>query len=497
MLYGRLRVLFFLLFVGSFFAVAGSVLFYAFGYRFNFERGIFIYTGSITIKSSPEEVSIKLDGKTLLAGQVGKINNTLHVGGLPPGEYQLEVGAPGFQSWSKRVAVHSGVSTEFWNILLPRTEYERTTYAGSEGTFRLFPSPKANLFALLREHDGRQIVSLLDTDTGSVNDIFTAENLRFPQSDTDNAEWSPNADRIAVPFDTDGQSRRIMLLDIVTGENTDITPAFGDTPPFGVRWNPAVSNSLLALTDTVLIRLDLPETFGSAPVFAPPIPLASDTVRYDISQEDIYFLDLRHVIHRFTADETAPQPEAIATLTESIGNETARSIIVYDEDRAVIITRNGNLFLFDRENERAAEGRYLGSGVTRAQFSDDGKKLLYSGDHEVSVAYLQEWDVQPVREAGTSQQIIRYADPISRSQWTKDYEHVLFQQNGALRIAELDHRDRRNIAPVLALAGLPGDIVSRLGEDRIFVAAPPTEGDTPMLFAITFPESTTLFGALR
>jgi len=58
----RLHKLVFWAFLVLFLATSASILFFTFGYRFSFDRGIFIYTGSVTIKSNPRAVGISLDG---------------------------------------------------------------------------------------------------------------------------------------------------------------------------------------------------------------------------------------------------------------------------------------------------------------------------------------------------------------------------------------------------------------------------------------------------
>lgn len=92
----------FWLFVLAFFITVTSVLFYTYGYRFSPTRGIFVYTGSLTIDSNPEAISIKIDGETVPDNRLGILNKASHIAGLAPGEYQIEVTAPGYESWQKK-----------------------------------------------------------------------------------------------------------------------------------------------------------------------------------------------------------------------------------------------------------------------------------------------------------------------------------------------------------------------------------------------------------
>ena len=74
-----------------FIATTPVVIFYARGYRFSFERGIFIYSGSITIKPNPQKVGVFLDGKQVSSKKLNPINNSYHIDGIRPGEYLLEL----------------------------------------------------------------------------------------------------------------------------------------------------------------------------------------------------------------------------------------------------------------------------------------------------------------------------------------------------------------------------------------------------------------------
>lgn len=104
--------------------VASSVVvtLFSFGYRFSFEHGIFIHSGTITLKTTPRRVSISLNGENINEKAYDLINNSYNINGLRPGKYTVEVSSPGYSSWKKTINVHSGLSTEFWNVVLTKNE---------------------------------------------------------------------------------------------------------------------------------------------------------------------------------------------------------------------------------------------------------------------------------------------------------------------------------------------------------------------------------------
>ncbi|MFA9263164.1 MAG: hypothetical protein ACEQSB_07560, partial [Undibacterium sp.] len=196
---GKLRVMLFLLFVASFLAASGSVLFYAFLYRFNFERGIFVYGGSITLKSNPVEISVRIDDTLIPSGELDQLNQSYHITGIIPGEHSIEVSAPGYQSWRKRVIVRSGVSNEFWNITLPRQNYDAERYSDTDGFTRYFQSPEPTVFAGIRETENIVQIIMRDTEAEANETLFVRSDTRFDLASHENLEWSPAGDQIVFP----------------------------------------------------------------------------------------------------------------------------------------------------------------------------------------------------------------------------------------------------------------------------------------------------------
>ncbi len=280
---GKLRVMLFLLFVASFLAASGSVLFYAFGYRFNFERGIFVYGGSITLKSNPVEISVRIDDTLIPSGELDQLNQSYHITGIIPGEHSIEVSAPGYQSWRKRVIVRSGVSNEFWNITLPRQNYDAERYSDTDGFTRYFQSPEPTVFAGIRETENIVQIIMRDTEAEANETLFVRSDTRFDLASHENLEWSPAGDQIVFPVFFEN-ARHVMTVDIETRETRDISQEISQFSMLRPRWNPEIKQSLLYLADNNLYRLDL--TPSETPLA--PILLASDIITYDLSGSDIY-----------------------------------------------------------------------------------------------------------------------------------------------------------------------------------------------------------------
>jgi len=199
------RIFFWTLFV-LFWLVSAIIIGYTFGYRFSFQKGIFIYGGSITLKTTPQTVNVYLDGILTPSGMLNIINKSYHINGVRPGEYFLEVKAPGYQTWSKKISVHSGISTEFWNIVLAQDSYTREDYE-SAGIEKFFISPHKNLAAFSQQIGNDFLVKVFNPGTLEINQVFSSTDYVFTDDDKENIEWSPQAHRLIIPASTRGDNR--------------------------------------------------------------------------------------------------------------------------------------------------------------------------------------------------------------------------------------------------------------------------------------------------
>lgn len=480
------RPLVFWFFVASFFLTAFLVLMYTFGYRFSPERGIFVYTGSLTIDSNPQEVDIKINGTLVPQNRLGILNNSAHVPGLAPGEYQIEVGKDGYHTWQKKVIIESGRSTEYWNVLLTKKDAGVLTLPDTQEAVRAFPSPEQDLIALAKQHGDELVVVTYETDTNISEQVFSLPAARLLGEQEDGLEWSPEAEKLLIPVERAGV-HEYYLVDIETKKAELIPGLTPDGRRKYSRFDPNERATALYLDNQTLYRLNT-----RTEALTPQI-LRQGVLTYDISGNQVYMLNSGGIIARFPFSDTL-QTESTQITTSSIPTDVTKdySLVVYDENRLTLVQpTSGEFWLYNREEETPLH-KVRESGVRGVQFSNDGKKLLFFSDNEISVAFLRDWEVQPTRLAGTIQQIARFSSPVRLVQWTKDYEHVLYALEGSIKIAEVDNRDRRNITDFLTLKAAPLQVFARFEEDNVYVLQN-TDGQDRLLM-ITFPEVTTLFG---
>jgi hypothetical protein len=474
------KTIFFWTLVVLFWLTSATIIGYAFGYRFNFKSGIFIYAGSITLKTTPQQVDVYIDGVLMPSKSFNRLNNSYHIGGIKPGNYFLEVKAPGYQSWSKKISVHSGISTEFWNIVLAQDSYAREDYE-SAGIQKFFISPRKNLAAFSQQVENNFLVKIFNPGTLEMTQVFSADDYVFTDNDKENIEWSPEAHKIIIPAIKDNE-KNYFIVKIDTLETVNIKELTGDINLSHARWDPKNKDVLFYMSNDNLYRLDLNDLQNKQTV-------ASHIASYDLSPKALFYLQLPEGILYKTNFDASDTPTQITTSGPEDMSDPTYQIIVYDEDRVVFLNNSNKLYIYNK-GEADTYFHQLSDNATGSQFSDDGKKLLFWNTNEISAYFVRKWEVQPVRVEDEIMSITKLADPIGNVQWTRDYEHALFTNNNKVKLIELDRRDHRNMMDVLSLNDNSSILVNNFTDSKLYYTEKNDQGQNS-LHAIYFPERTT------
>lgn len=480
----RFRRLLFWTFVLGFLATASLVLFYAFGYRFNFSRGIFVYSGSITVKSLPQNVTVKIDGETVPEQRLGLLNNSIHVAGLMPGEHFIEVSSSGYVTWSKKVIVGSGVSTEFWNVALTKENYTTETLSDTAGTVRVFPDTKSRLLALVKKVGDETSVVVLDRTTGEKKEVYATREFTFNEANPDGLLWSPDRKKLLLPL-WKGDTSVFVIVDRESGEAFPLSDLFTAHTFTAATWDENEKYTVLFIADHNFYRLNLNN--GKTPEF-----LMEKVGAFDISGDYIYIArEEDGMVLRFRSGTAGDRLDQVSLSSPTSFNGTPFSLSVYDSNRLALLEREGKrrLFVYNNGDEKNYGFQELGENVSRLEFSDDGKKLLFWNNNEMNVYFFRAWNVQPERKENSIIQIARFSDRIANVEWTEDYEHVLFSQGANVKMIELDNRDRRAISNILMLEDTPLQIFPLFSNNHLFFVLPEKD-----IASITFPQPQGLFG---
>lgn len=476
MLDRKIRRIYFWVLFTLFFATVIPIVFYAMGYRFSLERGIFVYTGSISIKSNPQIVDVAIDGIKNTSKKINRLNNSYHIGGIKPGEHLIEVTSADYQSWSKRIVVNSGTSAEFWNVLLVKNEYPRTDY-GIENIKKFFLRPDSQLAACVSENGDQTSIKVLDFSNLTVEEIFSSNEFKFVYG-KENIEWSQQGNKIIVPVTKDG-GKNYLVIDAKTKELTDLKEVVGSDDINKVRWDPQNKDYFYYISENNLYRNDIQ---GDQKML-----IASQISSYDLSAQFVYYFQLPSgIVYKYNPNSFSTPIQITTSGPQDMGNSNYK-ITAYDDERIAMLNEEGKLYMY---NKHAPEQyfRKLGDNIEDVQFSDDGKKLLFWSNWEIFVYFTRDWEVQPWRNENEMKDVIRFSKEMKNIQWAKDYEHVLFTVDNKIKVTEIDNRGKRSTADVASISDYNNWTISDSFNTKLFFI------DNSNLFSIDFPEKTGILG---
>lgn len=479
----------FLISVFSFFATASIISLYTLGYRYNTERNIFIYTGSVTIQPNPAIVNIVIDKEPNTTG-INQLNGSYHLAGLKPGEHFVEVSADGYATWSKKFIVNSSVSTEFWNVMLTRTNYPETAYT-TEPITKAFPSPKSTLLAYVSTNDKGFSVNTLETETNETLPIFDTQEYLFDRDDKENIEWSIDADYVSIPAIKDSH-KNYFIVNSVTKESFNLHDMTQLDNLRMVRWDSSRNAFLLALSDNTLYEIDTENPTEKK-------VLAQNVQSYDISGNDLYVLETppSSIVYKTSISDLESRAQITTLPAEDAARDGRYSIIAYDQNRIMLINYfTGKMFVYNK-NDAAIHTFAINADARGAQFSDDGKKLLYWTDREMFVYFTRDWKTQPVRQANSSITIGRLSQTISNVHWAKDYEHVTFAVGDKLKLIELDTRGEKSIMDIISFADQAVQVISNFDKSMLFYTTTSGSLQQQTLHSIDFPDEVAGFFTTR
>jgi dipeptidyl aminopeptidase/acylaminoacyl peptidase len=234
------------------------------------------------------------------------------------------------------------------------------------------------------------------------------------------------------------------------------------------------------------INLNVPEKLET---------LVENISGYDLSSKGLFYFKLPEGIVYKTNFEGSNNPEQMTISPPDDMTDNSYQIIIYDENRIVFFNNSHKLYIYNK-GEQETYFQKISDSALGSQFSDDGKKLLFWNDREISVYFFRKWEVQPTRNENELMSITRFSDEIKNIQWTRDYEHILFTNNKKIKIIELDNRDKRNMMDVLSLKDDTSILVANFADGKLYYTEKNDRGQNNM-HAIFFPEQVTFLTRIQ
>lgn len=497
------KIIVFAIFFVALGVIAPAIVFYSLGYRFDKNNSVVVRSGSIVLKSTPANPKIVIDGGEVSEKSMDLINRSLNINGLGPKDYQLEANAPGYFPWKKTVEVHSGIATEFWNIVLVPQLVESKTLV-EENIIKYAFSPDKKFIAYFINKDDYLSIYVRDLDQNKDSFVYKETlNQRFV-SGPGELKWSPdgqwllfslknntaeeiflaNADSNYSEVITVGNIWKNSLVRPLENQNSKIkkTPVVLDKSilfswddqnkiffSFGGSVYSQTASSILEWWNN---KTQSGENENSAEQLGQKKDLNSaDKLAFDSNHMPLKIKDsangyafcgnylcLVNVAERklLILDRDGGMQNSV-DFPENYQMTEKYQIFAYSEEQVAIQDDKHNLFLWDyaQNKEEGKEGmKFIFPGVEEVYFSDDGKKLLFSTKNEAYVYFVKDWEVQPKHVSGDMEVIYRDSEELQKVQWYLDYQNIFVVNKNAIKMIELDSRGGRNTADFLKNPGI-------------------------------------------
>ncbi|MDI6717756.1 MAG: hypothetical protein QMD86_01770 [Patescibacteria group bacterium] len=374
------------------FAAAGTIIvFYALGWRLNFDNFKIQKIGAIYIKTQPRDVVIKINGKVYPDFSSVIQSGTL-VSDLLPKTYRVEIEKERYSSYNKTLKVQPSAVEEIINIVLvpknPKIE-------------KIFLSIKGNVIIDV-SNDGKFIIK--NTENGSfylydISKPSSTLNIKIAISNIKKSAIIKNA--VFVPFKTSQ-----LIVD---------------------------DNDILKLFDFENSKLET--ISGAAETWTLVNPNLYIIETNNKNSRALYSFNLIFKAKTIIAD----LPKEISKLDK---------IKISGNNIAALSSANGNLYIL--KNSRSPEK--ISRNVKLFAFSPDNKKIaILKNDGLINVLFLEDFNSDIKKKAGD---VINFSlsdmSKIKNLEWRKDSFHLLVDYGYAVKLVEIDDRPELNSADIIS-----------------------------------------------
>lgn len=421
-------------FILLFLVTAPIVILYTAGYRYNWQRGKIQETGILLADYRPTTALLRVDDAPLSKKSPARI------AGLPEGRYTITLTKEGYHPWEKRLWIEPGKTTFAQHMILWKKEVSKTLV--QKGPFlHGVPSRKGSAIALVGRAHGNRI-TIIDTKNNTVSATIT---LPHPETRTiTSLVWSPNGKRLLIERGT-GATREQFVATINNGVPAPVAlTRFFAAPLVGVTWDARDDDRLYGYSllrtpshEYQLIAIDLfrgtTETAALPPTPTPSPYSVEDDLLYRIHNGNLFitaFTESSRALERRLA--LPDSSESTITFLPG-GPETVMTILDKKQKR---------LFLIDKETRTLYPIQETIEGVSEAQWSPQGNRLVWRSGKELWILDLE----RAIRE-----RMVVTDKKIQELAWDPKNEYVFYTVDDTVHAIEVDNRDRRNDTSLFSL----------------------------------------------
>jgi hypothetical protein len=374
----RIRLILLIILVVFFCLGTPIVILFSQGYRFDWKQKAVVQTGAIHLKSNPSQVTITLNGKLkrikpsrfLYSGAIFK--------NLLPGNYQVAVTNPDFQTWTKTMTVQPTLVSKATRISLPYSSPLTQTLFSSTST-RLTLAWQNKEILLLSEN--KKNIFSLSLDQGTKEQIFPLPEATTTLAKAEtviSAEFAPLSKNILIKTSKTAYviwNHQVIPLAPTLQKIADQQKAL----PSRIIWSPFDDAVLFVLNKNGGNWVHLPDlTIGTL--------LKDRIIGWNTTGSGTYFLSLSGTLYEFST-QRQPTSTPLASLDPSLFSRSPMTLHYLGNQRFIIHEPQGMLLLIDING---LQSELIDPSVSLATISADASRLIYlTNDQHLWVYFLE------------------------------------------------------------------------------------------------------------
>ncbi len=445
-------------FLFSFIISGLGVIFYSQGWRLDTENCRFDdlfncsvkfqKTGAIFIETQPKGVVIKIDDK-VFQDKSGLIQSGTLITELSPKNYKIKIEKDGYLSWTKNLRVESGLVTEIPKIILLPEKTEKKPVPT--------PKPVDNFWINSRQkivfkNNGAlyYLPAPISSERGSPNEIGrqdSSPNIKLRGDKL--VQWSEDGNKVILQ---DSKNQTYYLYELGNlSKALNVSAVLNNLQKTSVSeivFHPLESNRLIVENKDGLYLLDLNRLKLEG--------VKEPILAWTIKNPNIYYVSLTPK-SLLLADFNLIS-KISDTLADLPDNLTAISEISASGNKIAFLTKDGGLYLFNREDKNFKQ---IAHSAEKFAFSYDNKKIAFlDKDGKINIYFLEDYQRGLYKKAGEIISLNLYLKEndlvVKNILWYNDSSHLLIDYFGADRAEKVDFIEIDDRSPINKYALVEG-----------------------------------------
>jgi hypothetical protein len=418
-----------IIFVFLFLASAPLAIFYAQGYRLDFENKAIVKTGGIFIKANVNQSRIYIDNK--FEKNTDFIFGEAFIKNLLPKEYNIRVEKEGYVSWEKALKVEEELVTKAENIILFSKAIKFLPLNHRVNNY--FISPCEEKIIVKKQGEDGYFLELMSLKKDETKIILTETEI---EGSIINIVWNHNSEDILLEI----QDEKIKESSFYIIQGLEVAPSKNILTYLvnaeKINFNP------YNLEEIFFIENNNEGTLFNINFAREKIPkkIADNIRAYDIYERNLFWLDRKGVIYK--SNLSGGRPEIINKEAFPVQEGHNYKIKIFEEE--IFIEDSDSFYHFNKEKETFE--RILNNSK-EIKISPDRKKISIINNHEIYLFFLSEVLEQPKREKSQKVFLTRLSKEIKDIFWLNNH-YLLFNTGDEIKIAETDNRNGLNIITI-------------------------------------------------